>query len=44
MINLQGQKQIFSFNEETDLITKGKFNKVFKGVDENKNAVFIKQL
>lgn len=44
MITLQGQKQIFSFNEETDLITKGKFNKVFKGVDENKNAVFIKQL
>lgn len=44
MINLQGQKQTFSFNEQTDLVTKGKFNKVFKGVDENQNPVFIKQL
>lgn len=44
MINLQGQKQTFSFNEQTDLVTKGKFNKVFKGIDENQNPVFIKQL
>ncbi|MFN3446177.1 MAG: hypothetical protein ACK44D_10585, partial [Bacteroidia bacterium] len=44
MITLQGQQQTFSFNEQTDLIAKGKFNKVFKGVDENQNPVFIKQL
>ncbi len=44
MINLKGQNQTFSFNEQTDLVTKGKFNKVFKGVDENQNPVFIKQL
>lgn len=44
MITLQGQQQTFSFNEETDLITKGKFNKVFKGVDGNNNPIFIKQL
>ncbi len=44
MITLNGKKQVFYFNEQTDLVTRGKFNKVFKGVDENKNAVFIKQL
>jgi serine/threonine-protein kinase len=44
MITLQGQQQTFSFNEQTDLITKGKFNKVFKGVDGNNNPIFIKQL
>jgi serine/threonine-protein kinase len=44
MITLQGQQQIFSFNEQTDLITKGKFNKVYKGVDKNQNPTFIKQL
>lgn len=44
MITLQGQQQTFSFNEQTDLITKGKFNKVYKGVDKNNNPIFIKQL
>jgi len=44
MITLQGQQQTFSFNEQTGLITKGKFNKVYKGVDGNNNSIFIKQL
>jgi len=44
MITLKGQKQTFSFNEEIDVVTKGKFNKVYKGIDDKQNPVFIKQL
>lgn len=44
MITLKGIEQIFSFNDQTDLITKGKFNAVFKGVSDSNNPVFIKQL
>ncbi len=44
MITLKGIVQSYYFNEQTDLITKGKFNKVFKGVNESNNPVCIKQL
>jgi serine/threonine-protein kinase len=44
MITLKGIEQSFSFNDQTDLVTKGKFNAVFKGVNESNNPVFIKQL
>jgi hypothetical protein len=42
MITLKGIEQSFSFNDQTDLITKGKFNAVFKGVNESNNPVSIK--
>lgn len=44
MITLKGIEQSYSFNDQTDLITKGKFNYVFKGVNESNNPVCIKQL
>jgi serine/threonine protein kinase len=44
MITLKGIEQSFSFNDQTDLITKGKFNAVFKGFSNSNNPVFIKQL
>lgn len=44
MITLKGIEQSYSFNDQTDLITKGKFNNVFKGVNESNNPVCIKQL
>jgi serine/threonine protein kinase len=44
MITLKGIEQSYSFNDQTDLITKGKFNNVFKGVNESNTPVCIKQL